>query len=402
MMNLRRRFVNLVAENCMSSVCSLHRLDVSQRLFYPSTAEAEAAKPTIYRLSLPPPTYNFQPAVVGRNVEQHLFGLANPRISESRILWRSQEGNTFLYDADSHTAWSMPNGLRYKGYGPIVISAPVPVDDADADADADSAPGEQEDLFVMCSNSGYPSFQVLRFDHSKPKPFNPRTFTDADPSWEWNSLPPPPVSEGSSIYTHAVLDGGRVICVSASPFGGTYLFDTVGREWMRQATSDWHMPFLGAPQYVPDLKLWLGVSWSGDEDDSDRHHLCASSDLGGAVDAATRGEYRPSVTVTHHWKEGLETPVGWNTASAELLDLGEGRFCIAKIIYEVVKDDYPEYQNSVGKTAALLTGVEMVRGAGDGCSSNPSSSSSSEEGFRMVVHKSLRYIFRRESINWVL
>lgn len=148
-MNLRRRFVNLVAENCMSSVCSLHRLDVSQHLFYPSTAEAEAAKPTIYRLSLPSPTYNFQPAVVGRNVEQHLFGLANPRISESRILWRSQEGNTFLYDADSHTAWSMPNGLRYKGKRPIVISAPVP--------DADSAPGEEEDLFVMCSNSGYPA-----------------------------------------------------------------------------------------------------------------------------------------------------------------------------------------------------------------------------------------------------
>ena len=73
------------------------------------------------------------------------------------------------------------------------------------------------------------------------------------------------------------------------------------------------------------------------------------------------------------------------------------------IIYEVVID--PEYQNSIGKTAALLTGVEMVRGAGDCCSSNPSSSSSSEEegeGFRMVVHKSLRYFFRRESIKWVL
>ena len=184
----------LVAENCLSSVCSLHRLDVSQHLFYPSTVEAEATKPAVFGLSLPTPTYNF-----------HL--------------------------------------------------------------------------------------------------------TDV-PSWEWERLPPPPLSEGSDIYTHAVLDGGRVICVSASPFGGTYLFDTVGREWMRQATSDWHMPFLGAPQYVPDLKLWLGVSWSGDEDDSDRHHLCASSDLGGAVDAATRGEYRPSVTVTHHWKEGLETPVG--------------------------------------------------------------------------------------------
>ena len=55
-MNLRRRFVNLVAECYLSNVCSLHRLDVSQHLFYPSTAEAEAAaKPEVFRLSLPAP-----------------------------------------------------------------------------------------------------------------------------------------------------------------------------------------------------------------------------------------------------------------------------------------------------------------------------------------------------------
>jgi len=95
------------------------------------------------------------------------------------------------------------------------------------------------------------------------------------------------------------------------------------------------------------------------------------------------------VTVKHHWKEGLETPVGWHTTSAQLLDLGDGRFCIAKFVYEVGTDEYDECQ-IIGKRAALLTGVELVR------------SSSSEEGFRMVVHKSLRYIFRRERISWVL
>ena len=73
--------------------------------------------------------------------ERHLFGLANPRISENRILWRSQEGNTFVFNADSHTAWSMPSGLSYVGKSPIVISV--------ADADA---PGEAEDLYVMSSN----------------------------------------------------------------------------------------------------------------------------------------------------------------------------------------------------------------------------------------------------------
>jgi len=201
MMNLRRRFVNLVAECYLSNVCSLHRLDVSQHLFYPSTAEAEAAaKPEVFRLSLPAPAYKFQPAVRGMTPERHLFGLANPRISESRILWRSQEGNTFVFNADSHTAWSMPSGLSYVGKSPIVISV--------ADADA---PGEAEDLYVMSSNCDYLNFQVLRFDHSKPKFPNRVTY----PLWAWERLPPPPLFESSSIHSHAVLDGGRIICVSA-------------------------------------------------------------------------------------------------------------------------------------------------------------------------------------------
>ena len=109
------------------------------------------------------------------------------------------------------------------------------------------------------------------------------------------------------------------------------------------------------------------------------------------------------MTVKHHWKKGLETPEGWNTSSAQLLDLGDGRFCIAKLMHEVVtEDDYGTEYQSIGRRAVLLTGVEMVRGAGDCCSSNPSSSSSEEEGFRMVVHKSLRYMFYQERLKWVL
>jgi len=50
------------------------------------------------------------------------------------------------------------------------------------------------------------------------------------------------------------------------------------------------------------------------------------------------------VTVKHHWKKGLETPEGWNTSSAQLLDLGDGRFCIAKFVYEVGTDEYDECQ----------------------------------------------------------
>jgi len=70
MMNLRWRFVNLVVENCTSSVCSLHRLDVSEHLFYPSTVKAEAAarRPAVVSTLalLPASTHNFRPAAACR------------------------------------------------------------------------------------------------------------------------------------------------------------------------------------------------------------------------------------------------------------------------------------------------------------------------------------------------
>jgi hypothetical protein len=121
MMNrlLRRRFVNIVAENYESATCSLHRLNVSEHLFYPSTAAAKpAGAAAISTLeSLAEPTFSFQPEPRLRRMDQ-LFALVNPRSSESRILWSSPEGVTFVYDADTHCSHAMPS-LAYKGYMPV-------------------------------------------------------------------------------------------------------------------------------------------------------------------------------------------------------------------------------------------------------------------------------------------
>lgn len=128
-----RRCVNVVAESYKSGLCSLHRLDVSEHLFYPSTA-----KPEVSRLrALPAPTFRFQSTPCLRRDKQ-LFALVSPRSSESRILWSSPTENTRIYDFDSNTSYELPS-LRYKGCHPITISIPRP----------DAL--EEEDLYVMSS-----------------------------------------------------------------------------------------------------------------------------------------------------------------------------------------------------------------------------------------------------------
>ncbi|CAL4929399.1 unnamed protein product [Urochloa decumbens] len=152
MMIGRRRFVNMVAENLKSGVCSVHRLNVSEHLFYPSTAEAEAAKSAaVPRLeALPPPATTFRSAPHLRWKGQ-LFALVSPRSNESRILWSSWTERTALYDLESSSNYEMPN-LSYKGYDPITISIARP-----------DAP--EEDLYVMSSGPTAASsgFEVLTF-----------------------------------------------------------------------------------------------------------------------------------------------------------------------------------------------------------------------------------------------
>lgn len=135
-----RRCVHLVAANYGRCVYSLHRLDVAKHLFYPSTAEAEAAKakeaedssngggggklkPPRTRierlLRLPDPLVCFQqfrPAPAYQYVyddndhlvaveshpihqwspSQEMFALLSPR---GRIFHATEEGHAVLYDA---------------------------------------------------------------------------------------------------------------------------------------------------------------------------------------------------------------------------------------------------------------------------------------------------------------
>jgi hypothetical protein len=84
-------------------------------------------------------------------------------------------------------------------------------------------------------------------------------------------------------------------------------------------------------------------------------------------------------------------PKEWESIEPRLLNLGDGRFCLARIMQEAwhkEEEDDDEWSDlSLGGMLALLTGVELVRG---------------EEGFKMVAHKCLSYIFDKDRIQCVL
>nr|TKV97126.1 hypothetical protein SEVIR_9G475200v2 [Setaria viridis] len=359
---IRRRFVNIVAENYKSGMCSLHRLDVSKHLFYPSTAEAAAAAgggkapqappiPTLQRL--PPPCMSFP--------RPHTMGFF---ASEGRILRCSLAGHSLLYDADSDSIGTMPSSQGFTGITPKIIST--------------GQPGAlEEDLYVLHDDG----FDVLRFGPEDRLVYRPM----GRKAWHWESLQRPPFD--NIIGSHSVVDGGRTICVSSSPDGfGTYCFHTVEREWWQGGC--WVLPFVGGAEYVPEFKLWLGFF------PTNPYHLCATRNLSVMEDLIAM-EKPPTL----HTLSDLDTPKNWSALRFKLLNLGGGRFCVAGVFEEIVgytedeSDGFSELE-AVRPEFAVLTGVELV--------TDSSSGDAKLEGFQIVSHKSVRYMFMEDRFKWEL
>ncbi|OEL36818.1 hypothetical protein BAE44_0002164 [Dichanthelium oligosanthes] len=117
-------------------------------------------------------------------------------------------------------------------------------------------------------------------------------------------------------------------------------------------------------------------------------HVWEDDDLSPHTEEETielkRGGFRG--TVLRSWKR-------WWPRSLDLLNLGGGRFCVAKAIsveHSVMFDDLEEGPRP-GEDFVVLSGVEVLRGGGDG-----------EGCLRMVKHKSKRYTFGSHRIEWVL
>ncbi|CAN6199632.1 unnamed protein product [Urochloa humidicola] len=143
------------------------------------------------------------------------------------------------------------------------------------------------------------------------------------------------------------------------------------------------LPFEGRAEYVPNFKIWLGIS------SSKPYHLCATSDL---------SDMKQPPTVQHVLPY-LNTPKNWSLIRVNLISLGEGKFCVAKVFQEGVNStgDEPEDSDNPGMEIIMspvftvLSGVELV-----------TSGSSGDKLEGLQVHKSVRYMFMEDMIEWEL
>ncbi|OEL32608.1 WAT1-related protein [Dichanthelium oligosanthes] len=411
-----------------SGMHTLHRLDVAKHLFYPSTAEAEAANakesnnggggggkpkpPRIKRLRrLPEPSTRFFPFPSADDDEKQpvpwpseddTFMLLSPSSSEGRILYATEWGRTILYDADAHaTSTAVPSFVEPMGRKPIAFSVPGTGGFMD----------EKESLYVMRSAMTSPPAHNPYSPAPKKQDSCSGDFVvlDFDQPSEWQPLPRPPfVDDGnpgsrSDIRSCTVVDGGRTICVSSKSKGGvdcTYCFDTATREWRH--AGDWKLPFEGRAEYVPELKTWIGLS------PYPHYNLCAS-DLS-AMDA------HRAPTLQHVWDDFTRPAMKQSSIvlnrrfpqyvlrrmkerrplGLDLVNLGSGRFCTVKT-FEISRcESVGFHENDMfdAEEFTVLTGVEVVRSGGG------------EEGkLRMVKHKSKRALARaaKYSLNsWVV
>ncbi|KAL6643844.1 hypothetical protein ACP70R_018610 [Stipagrostis hirtigluma subsp. patula] len=354
-MNVRRKSVHIVSRS--GGLYALSRVDVS-RLFYPSTAEANAAAAAEPKTThgggggnepgamettgpLPEPIIHYQPfrpaAAASSDRPTATFALLG---STTKILCSDAAGYTAVYDARARSFRAMPRRRWPKG--PKCASVQIVRTAAHARADLEFDPWGcvDHDFFG----------EELRGEHADSSlAYYPVR------NWRWRPLPPPPfagVDPGCTPpddVAFAVTGGGTKICVSSA--AATYLFDTVAREWSKAGDGDWVLPIHGKAEYVPKLGVWLGMSaWVP-------HSLCALYLSAAAADMS-------GPPAMQHVRLDIDPPEeDWSPKNRALVNLGSGRFCIAKFCRTMdVSDDGGNGQ------VVVFTGVEVVPGGANGLS----------------------------------
>uniref|UniRef100_A0A0D9VPB9 Uncharacterized protein n=1 Tax=Leersia perrieri TaxID=77586 RepID=A0A0D9VPB9_9ORYZ len=369
---LSRRFLNLIV-NELPGAKSLCRIDLTQQQFFrpatvvgtgsepPPPQDSAAAALTMPQSRLPDPSWHFGSQAVPYKWQWNMNSFP---LVDGKVICADKSGRTLLFDADTRRLSTMPN-LHTPKSDPISLFVPN---------------GDGGSLFVMertISPMSQTSEQFEAFSMIFSSSFAAKC----------QILPPPPYLldhnyRFNNITAYGVVDGGSKICVSINDVG-TYCLDTLSHTW--RLVGKWSLPFHGKFEYVPELKLWFGLS------DGDQH--LAAADLS-SMDSSSSTQPK----LVGDWKE-LELPLErlkWEKAphDSQLVNLGSGRFCIARFfetIYDVWRnDDF----NQDEQRFMILTSVEVTPCVHDGNCNSGGGGSSSGNGqvkLEMNTHKSLCY-----------
>uniref|UniRef100_A0A0D9XW68 Uncharacterized protein n=1 Tax=Leersia perrieri TaxID=77586 RepID=A0A0D9XW68_9ORYZ len=388
-----RRFLNLVVDRNLSGLYSLSRIPVS-RLFYPSTEEATVVesqetlgKTTKQHLDmleeLPQPMFTFKATPMASYSRGFLEFASLLGDDENKIIVGDHKGHTLVFDADDSSSIAFPNLTCAKFHDAIPISIKK----------ACSSNSEAVDGLYVMPQSPSPQclqhcFEVLDYSTSSFTSSSSRGNGKGSFSWRspyWRSLPPPPFANfrQAHIDSYTVVDGSKIYISRSEMTDATYEFDTVG---------NWTMPFHGKAEYVPDLKLWFGLS------PDHPYTLCAFDLLSINDHGDDAVKLKPKPPTVHHTWVDLAIPKSCLPCKFNLINLGSGRLCVVKMLcstagdpmyesfYEDDGDDTIDSDSPIpGGHFAVFTGLHMVRSQVHGM--YVSSNKSGTHDFDTVAHQ---------------
>ncbi|XP_052142378.1 uncharacterized protein LOC127762066 [Oryza glaberrima] len=344
-----RRFVQLVLEEFAPrrSNYTLRNIDMD-RFFLPRPSpvpSAAAAADAVEYGSLPCPAMTFYPpsSSLSGNQNMEFFLLGG---NHNMVVAADQSCRTVLYDPGEHAVRTMP-ALPYQVTLPATS---VTVGD---------------DLYILDVDDGG-SFHGLIYEDG------------LNEDWRCCALPPPALSD-FEVDSYAVI-GGTDIWLSTHGNGGIYCFDTVRHAWSTVATR-WTLPFVGLAEYCHEHGLWFGLSHST-RDRRRRSLVLSALDLDG-------GE----LPLLRSFPMEFTPPDALNLVSSDLVNLGSGKFCIARFFR--TDEDHRDGE----ELFAVLTAVEVERCDDD---EDDAGGGANGGGLRMLKHRSEMYKLTSEMMYWVL
>ncbi|KAL6659512.1 hypothetical protein ACP70R_003552 [Stipagrostis hirtigluma subsp. patula] len=355
-----RRFLYLVADDGVDASYSLRRIDVS-RFFHRPPSECEplcAAAPAAIADAggLPDPTIN----ILGPHFQQlrgavHFMLFNNNGVSNhDKVVAMDATGHVLICDpAPPPTVRALPSVATAK-FAPFSLNV-----------------GGK--LYAMDRIPGRRSFETL---------FH-RAY-----DLRWRPLEPPPLQyDGDDrpnyIQSYTVVAGTKIAMSTMA--GATHCFDTAKSEWV--TAHDWALPFSFLAEYLPEHKLWFGLSPAADGRRFCAANLVASPGSGEMAPPEVRGSWKEYVEPPRHWSRE------WRLASSHAVHLGSSKFCIVRFYedttYSHLCMETLRRSGRKDELYAVLTAVEVVESGGD-------------EELRVVRHGAERYNLWPENDYWVV
>ncbi|CAN6328292.1 unnamed protein product [Urochloa humidicola] len=351
-----RRLVYLVTDDMKCRQFLLRRVDMSG--FFPKHERGRLLlnPPKVEESRLPAPAIKFVPPLsnkLGQGLMHfmHVPGGDGVLVPDDKIVAADQTGRNLLYNSESDIVCTLCN-LTMPKLAPISVTVG----------------GNLYILDTVLNGNRDHCFEGIMQDNADDFL---RSISTIREDWYPVSLPPPPyahthdncMDEDLAHVTSYTVVGNSNIWISKVGLG-THSFDTVSRVWTK--VGDWVLPFYGRVHYVPEHKLWFGLSRGYGED----AYMCASD-----------------LTVTPPTTFGIwgePAKAEWTNKWQYLVHLGRSRFCHARF-YQISCPDMDRLK------FVEFTGLEVQRCEEDG-----------NRSFIVVQHRSKQYSLDNGMMQWVL